>query len=126
MRRNTRKRLIAAICYLLATSLSFAPVAHASSAMYSGFPMQAASLGQHCDQDPGASGEHSHSGHSNGAADANCEHGSACEILCSASLSILNDGDTLAGMVDSNRWKPTESRDSIPTFSFRLDKPPRT
>ena len=128
MRKVTRKRFISVICCFVAVSLSFAPVAHAALVIFDGSPVQSIETSQHHDKSvtaPQDGSTHQHKDQMQSAV--GCENGTTCEILCSASISVLNQHNLSApGFENSNRWV---SHDTLPlksSFLSRLDRPPRS
>jgi hypothetical protein len=131
MRKVTRKRFIAVICWFVAINLSLAPVVHASIIMFDGTDHQSASIGHNCDQeitDLKGSSTHQHDGHMKGAAKMDSEHGNGttCKLLCSVSVSVLNQGNiSTFGFEKSIRWLLIDTPALNPSFLSRLERPPK-
>ena len=108
MRKVTRKRFIAVICFIVAINLSLAPVAHASLALFNNSETQSAGVGHNHDQGASAlkdGSTHQHMEHVNGGMKMDCENGATCKILCSVSISVLQHGNISTTGIDlSNRW----------------------
>ena len=129
MRKVTRKRFIAVICWFVAINLSLAPVVHASIIMFDGTDHQSASIGHNCDQeiaDLKGGSTHQHDGHMKGAAKMDCEHGTTCKLLCSISVSVLNQGNISAfGFEKPNRWLLIDTPALKASILTRLERPPK-
>ena len=129
MRKATRKRFITFICYLVAINLSLAPLAHASLVMFDGSVNQSVEIGHHCDQqtiDLEHSSTHQHNEQTKGAVKTDCEHGTTCKLICSASVSVLHAGTiSPIGLEKSNRWNLIDTPALHSSFLSRLDKPPK-
>jgi hypothetical protein len=129
MRKVTRKRFIAVICYFVATTLSLAPVAHASLVVLDGSVNQSVENGHNCDQqaiDLKNSSTHQHNEHMKGAVTTGCEHGTTCKLLCSASVSVSHEENISAlSTINSNRWLPIDISALKSSFLSRLERPPK-
>ena len=129
MRKVKRKRFIAVICFIVAINLSLAPVAHASMIMFGEMDNQSVSIGHSCDQeivDLRGNSTHQHDEHKKGAAKMDCENGTTCKLLCSVSVSVLNQGNVSAtGFEKSNRWLIIDTPALNSSFLSRLERPPR-
>jgi len=128
MRKITRKRFISVICCFVAVSLSFAPVAHAALVIFDGLPVQGIEISLHHDtsvtavQD-GSTHQHQELGQSG----VDCENGTTCKILCSASLSVLHHNNlSVSGFEKSFRWFSLDTLALKSSFLSRLERPPRT
>ena len=128
MGKTSRHRRTAVICALVAFSLAFVPVAHASMAIMNGLFAPDSGTAHRCDQDPAAMADvsinpvHAHPG---GAISTDCEHGAACQILCS--ISLLHYGAIETGSHDNlNSWFRPDSPGLNDAFTSRLERPPRT
>lgn len=128
MRKTARQRWTALLCALVAFSLAFVPVAHASVLMSEGSLAPDSETVHRCDQNPGGLAEvtvDSHHLHFGGAADTDCEHGASCQIACS--ILVLHLGSIETGDYDSsNRWLSPDSSGLYSSFPSRLERPPRT
>ena len=128
MRKVSRKRFISVICCFVAVSLSFAPVAHAALVIFEGSPVQSIKNIQHNDKSIAAlhdGSTHQHKEQMQSAVD--CENGTTCEILCSASISVLHqDNLSVPGFENPNRWLSHDTLALKSSFLSRLDRPPRS
>ena len=129
MRKVTRKRFIAVICFFVAINLSLAPVAHASLALLVDSETQSTEMSYNFDQSASTlknNSTHQHKEHVKGGMKIDCEDGTTCEILCSVSVSVPHQGNlSTAGIDLSNRWFAINTPSLKPSFLSRLERPPR-
>ena len=128
IRKVTRKRFISVICCFVAVSLSFAPVAHAALMLFDGSPVQDIEISLHHDTSVAALPDGStHQHQQQGQAGVDCEKGTTCKILCSASVSVLPHNDLSApGFEKSFHWFAVDTLALKSSFLSRLEKPPRS
>ena len=127
MCKPTRRHFTAFLSFILAVSLSLAPVVHASLALSEVPSNTSAELGHHCKETVAeAAAQHQHQPDGNGAQNLDCEHGAICKVLCSVSVSVMPGMNVhLSNFEKSNRWSPAEISAHQSSFLSRLDKPPR-
>lgn len=126
MRKVTRKRFIAVICYFVAITLSLAPVAHASLVVLDGSVNQSVENGHNCDQQAIDLENSSTHEHMKGAVTTDCEHGTTCKLLCSASVSVSHEENiSTLSTINSNRWLPIDISALKSSFLSRLERPPK-
>lgn len=126
MGKATRKRLGILIYCLVVMNLLLAPVAHASMLVF-GTDNETVSLHDDCDQEPGAGSGHEPANATHETANMDCEHGINCQLLCSISLSTLNQGAvSVPESEKSNRWLPSGTSELNSSFLSRLERPPRS
>lgn len=127
MCKPTRRHFTAFLSFILAVSLSLAPVAHASLALSEVPSNTSAELGHPCEESiADAASQHQHQPDGNGAQNLDCDHGTTCKVLCSVSVSVMPGMDFLLSSFEkSNRWSPAEISAHQSLFLSRLDKPPK-
>ena len=128
MRIRNRKNIIEYVCCLLVINLLVAPVVHASWVLPAGNIDADSEASQHCAQmnalkiDMDTAVPESLPGMTS---QAECEHGSACKLLCSVAASALCHQSSTFDFVKSTRWLPDAAPQLNASFQPRLDKPPR-
>ena len=128
MRRAVKQRFMKFVSYLIVINLSLVPVAHASMSSLSIAPDQM--MVEHdCDQSGALKTDHANHPHKNKMTESSegpCEHGSACKILCSISISMINqENGTTSEFKKVNRWITSETPPVQSTIRFRLERPPK-
>jgi uncharacterized ion transporter superfamily protein YfcC len=128
MQTRNRKRIIEYFCCLLVINLLVVPVTHASWIIPAGNADQGSVTKQHCEQmadikiDPATSQPELIA--STGM-QPECEHGSACKLLCSIAVSMLPSECSISSFETSTRWIPAVPLQLNASFQPRLDRPPR-
>ena len=126
MRKATRNRFIAIISFMVAISLSLAPVAHASLVMFDADSNKTTELGYNSDLGVADSSFHQHLESANDTGKSECDQNTGCKMLCSVSVSVLpNMSDPSLSIEKSNRWFSADIVELKPSFLSRLDRPPR-
>ena len=129
MRKVTQSRLSTLIYCLVVMNMLLTPVAHASMIMLSGTNDQIIHMGHAGDVATAAevATEHQHDSHSiTDDMTMNCEHGIACQILCSISLSLISPGSSRTNDFDkSHSWAVADSTSLKSACLSRLERPPK-
>ncbi len=116
------------LCALMAFSLAFVPVAHASVLMFDGSHAPDTETVHDCDQSPSGFVEvsiDSHHQHSGGVSGTDSEHDVNCQLACN--ILVLHPGGFETGDNGiSNHWISPGSSGLYSSFSARLERPPRS
>ena len=128
MRVTIRKRLARLICCMMAINLLAAPMVHASWVFLDGPAEQGVDTSHRCkhaiDEADRVSAQRLQEA-VNAAGEMQCEHGSACKVLCGIFASMLHQEFALSAFDKSDRWLPTDMLAVKSSFLSRLERPPR-